>query len=110
MQVALVDILLEAGCQTEISLAQIPLTFKKSILFEVNLLELGFPKLKNILQTITDKLTLSSSKSHIKYQAIKSSKGIEEMRFKLQQIRSFLTAEVSNVVSEVMANRHNIIA
>ena len=37
------------------------------ILFDVNLLELGYPKLKNMLQTLTDKLVLSSSKSHIKY-------------------------------------------
>jgi hypothetical protein len=29
------------------------------ILFDVNLLELGFPKLKNVLHTLTDKLVFN---------------------------------------------------
>jgi len=63
---------LEAGPEVEISLAQIPLTFKKIVLFDVNLLELGFPKLKNLLQTISNLLSLSSSKSHIRYEYVRS--------------------------------------
>lgn len=80
------------------------------ILFEVNLLELGFPKLKNMLHTLTDKLVLSSSKSHIKYQEIKNHHKIEELRMKMQQMMQYFISQMSEVISHFMSNRHNIIA
>jgi len=49
---------MEVGPHTPISLAQIPLNLKKNILFDINLVELGFPKLKNMLNTLSDKLIL----------------------------------------------------
>lgn len=58
IQLALVDMFLEVSQGTPISLAQIPLNLKKSIIFEYTLVELGFPKLKNILNTLSDKLIL----------------------------------------------------
>jgi hypothetical protein len=58
IQLALIDMFLEVQPGTQISLAQIPLNLKKSIIFDYNLVELGFPKLKNILNTLSDKLIL----------------------------------------------------
>ena len=64
---ALIDMFLEVPPNTPISLAQIPLNLKKSILFDYTLVELGFPKLKNILNTLADKLILETTKTHISY-------------------------------------------
>jgi hypothetical protein len=67
LQLALIDMFMEVPCGTQISLAQIPLNLKKSIIFDYTLVELGFPKLKNILTTLSDKLLLDSTKTHITY-------------------------------------------
>lgn len=58
---------LDCGKGTQISLAQIPLNLKKNVPFEVNLVELGFPKLKNMLNTLGDKISLETTKSHVSY-------------------------------------------
>ena len=68
IQLALVDMFLEVAPNTQISLAQIPLNLKKSIIFDYTLVELGFPKLKNCLNTLSDKLILESTKTHISYE------------------------------------------
>ena len=68
LQLALIDMFLETPTKTQISLAQIPLNLKKSIIFEYTLVELGFPKLKNLLNTLADKLLLESTKTHISYE------------------------------------------
>ena len=39
-------------------MAQIPLNLKNKVLFDYNLVELGFPKLKNLMTTLNDKLIL----------------------------------------------------
>lgn len=67
LQLALIDILLEAGPKVQIPLAQIPLNLKKTLLFDINLLELGFPKLKNLLSTLSSKLRIETNKTHISY-------------------------------------------
>ena len=68
LQLALIDMFLETPTKTQISLAQIPLNLKKSIIFDYTLVELGFPKLKNLLNTLADKLLLESTKTHISYE------------------------------------------
>ena len=68
IQLALIDMFLEVSPGSQISLAQIPLNLKKAIIFEYTLVELGFPKLKNILNTLADKLLLESTKTHISYE------------------------------------------
>ena len=67
LQLALIDMFLEVAPGTQISLAQIRLNLKKTIIFEYTFVELGFPKLKNILNTLGDKLLLESTKTHITY-------------------------------------------
>lgn len=69
LQVALIDMFLETPPNTPISMAQIPLNLKTKIMFEYSLVELGFPKLKNLLATLNDKLILESSKTHTSYQS-----------------------------------------
>lgn len=68
LQLALIDMFLEVMPGSQISLAQIPLNLKKTIIFDYTLVELGFPKLKNILNTLADKLILESTKTHISYE------------------------------------------
>lgn len=58
LQVGLVDMFLESPPSTPISMAQIPLNLKNKVLFDYNLVELGFPKLKNLMTTLNDKLIL----------------------------------------------------
>jgi hypothetical protein len=54
IQIALMNIILENKQEeNSISLAQIPLFLKKSISFSFNLPELGFPKLKNLIITLS---------------------------------------------------------
>jgi len=81
LQLALIDMFLEAQPKTPISLAQIPLNLKKSIIFDYTLVELGFPKLKNLLNTLSDKLLLESSKTHITYELTNNgAEAIDKMR------------------------------
>jgi hypothetical protein len=56
LQVGLIEMFLESPPNTPISMAQIPLNLKTKIFFDYNLVELGFPKLKNLLATLNDKL------------------------------------------------------
>lgn len=58
LQIGLVDMFLESPPNTPISMAQIPLNLKNKVLFDYNLVELGFPKLKNLMTTLNDKLIL----------------------------------------------------
>lgn len=68
LQVGLIEMFLESQPNTPISMAQIPLNLKSKIFFDYNLVELGFPKLKNLLATLNDKLILESTKTHTTYQ------------------------------------------
>ena len=67
LQVGLIEMFLESQPNTPISMAQIPLNLKSKIFFDYNLVELGFPKLKNLLATLNDKLILESTKTHTTY-------------------------------------------
>lgn len=58
LQVGLIDMFLENPPSVPISMAQIPLNLKAKVLFDYNLVDLGFPKLKNLLNTLNDKLIL----------------------------------------------------
>lgn len=58
LQVALIDMFLQYPTKTLISMAQIPLNLKTKLLFDYNLVELGFPKLKNLINTLNDKLII----------------------------------------------------
>ena len=79
---------LECPPLTPISLAQIPLNLKKCLLFEYTLVELGFPKLKNILSTLNDKLILETSKTHITYQVTTNGlESVEKLRNKLKTMQ-----------------------
>ena len=63
----LLDNFKEYGEGIPISLAQIPQNLRKSANFEINYIELGFPKLKNFLATLSNTLQIELSKSHIIY-------------------------------------------
>lgn len=67
IQLALIKILLENPHESPISLAQIPLYLKKSLMFSYNLPNLGFPKLKNLIMTLSDKVELDINKSTLSY-------------------------------------------
>lgn len=67
LQLLLMDNFREYGEGVPISLAQIPQNLRKSAAFEINYIELGFPKLKNFLATLSNILTIELSKSHIVY-------------------------------------------
>lgn len=67
LQIGLIDMFLESPPNVPISMAQIPLNLKNKIMFDYNLVELGFPKLKNLLNTLGDKLILESTKTHTTY-------------------------------------------
>lgn len=58
LQLLLIDNFREYGEGTPISLAQIPQNLRKSATFEINYIELGFPKLKNFLVTLSNILTI----------------------------------------------------
>jgi hypothetical protein len=58
LQVGLIEMFLEYPLNTPISMAQIPLNLKTKVLYDYNLVDLGFPKLKNLLNTLNDKLIL----------------------------------------------------
>lgn len=103
IQLALVDMFLEVPPCTQISLAQIPLNLKKTIIFDYTLVELGFPKLKNILNTLADKLILETTKTHISYEiTTNGSEAIEKMRrqvFELnQQFLAHIFSEIHTIV------------
>ena len=50
-----------------ISLAQIPLSLKKSVPFSFNLPDLGFPKLKNLILTLSDMISMDINKSTLSF-------------------------------------------
>lgn len=84
LQVGLIDMFLENSPNTPISMAQIPLNLKAKVLFDYNLVDLGFPKLKNLLNTLNDKLILESTKTHTTYETTTNgSEAIEKLRAKL---------------------------
>jgi predicted transcriptional regulator len=65
-------------------MAQIPLNLKTKILFDYNLVDLGFPKLKNLLNTLSDKIILESTKTHTTYETTTNgTENIEKLRAKL---------------------------
>jgi len=67
IQVALINIMFENVFESTLSLAQIPLFLKKSVAFNYSLPELGFPKLKNLIMTLSDKVDLEINKSTLSY-------------------------------------------
>lgn len=67
IQVALLNMLLENQFESALSLAQIPLFLKKAVAFSYSLPELGFPKLKNLIMTLSDKVDLDINKSTLTY-------------------------------------------
>ena len=87
IQMALIDMFLQVAPGAQISLAQIPLNLKKTIIFDYTLVELGFPKLKNILNTLADKLLLESTKTHITYElTTNGSEAIDKMRKQVYEL------------------------
>ncbi len=58
LQIGLIDMFLQNAPNTPISMAQIPLNLKSKVYFDYNLVDLGFPKLKNLLNTLSDKMIL----------------------------------------------------
>ena len=58
LQIGLIDMFLQNPPNTPISMAQIPLNLKSKVYFDYNLIDLGFPKLKNLLNTLSDKMIL----------------------------------------------------
>ena len=56
MKEAIIEILAESktGPKTGMSLAQLPQYLKKKLPFNLDWNELGFPKLKDLLQSMTD--------------------------------------------------------
>lgn len=58
LQIGLIDMFLQNQPNTPISMAQIPLNLKSKVYFDYNLVDLGFPKLKNLLNTLSDKMIL----------------------------------------------------
>lgn len=50
----MISLLCEEANQSVISLAQIPHNLKKCISFDFNLPDLGFPKLKNLIITLSE--------------------------------------------------------
>ena len=67
LQIVLIGMFRESGKGVQISLAQIPLNLKKNVGFEFHMVELGFPKLKNLLSTLSERLGLETTKSHVSY-------------------------------------------
>ena len=103
LQLALIEMFLEVPPNSQISLAQIPLNLKKTIIFDYTLVELGFPKLKNLLNTLADKLLLESTKTHISYElTTNGSEAIEKMRryvFDLnQKFLTYILEEVNTIM------------
>ena len=58
MKEAIIEILAESktGPKTGMSLAQLPQYLKKKLPFNLDWNELGFPKLKDLLQSMTDQI------------------------------------------------------
>lgn len=66
IQVAMLGILYESS-EPQISLAQIPLSLKKAVPFTFNLPDLGFPKLKNLILTLSDIVKMDINKSNLNF-------------------------------------------
>ncbi|CAD8048790.1 unnamed protein product [Paramecium primaurelia] len=103
LQEQLIELLLENP--DGVSLAQIPTLLKERVNFELNLIELGFPKLKNFIESVKDVITIENSgrnnfiaklnysKLPKKYQKIKQSESFTQKYIYtvLQMIKNILS-------------------
>ena len=67
IQLLLFELFEDSGPGVPISLAQIPQNLRKNVHFEINYVELGFPKLKNLLTTLNSFIDIDLTKAAIVY-------------------------------------------